>query len=110
MPKPRAVLTPIEEAIISKGGEPGTGLSSVQPDPVPAKTRKPAKAAPPVEEDDDEDGGTPLYRHTMVRFKPKDFDAFKEAAKRQSEELSMKVSFNSWVISACREKLKRDSE
>jgi hypothetical protein len=106
MPKPRATLSPIEEAIISKGGEPGASAVA-EPINEPVKVHR-AKIL--SDDDEDDNGKEPTYRHTMVRFKPKLFGEIKDAIKSQSEELSVKISLNAWVISACIEKLKRDTK
>ena len=106
MPKPRAKLTPLEEAIVSKGGEPGTAArvepiwknEPVQPVSTPAPTVAPNTSQKGV------------YRPTMVRFTPEDFSAVEQAVKDFVATRRMKVSLNAWIVSACMEKIERDKK
>lgn len=103
MPKPRAKLTAAEEAIIDKGGEPGNGASATVAPIRQAKTKAVEKPTVPQE-----DAG--VQRPIMVRFNPSDFAAVAAAARRLADELSMRVSLNAWIVSACREKLEREKK
>jgi hypothetical protein len=100
MPKPRAKLTPLEEAIVSKGGEPGTA-ARVEPIRKNDPAQQVAAPAPPASQKG-------VYRPTMVRFTPEDFSAVEQAVKDFVATRRMKVSLNAWIVSACMEKIERD--
>jgi hypothetical protein len=88
MPKPRAKISAEEAAIIDKGGAPGT----VTPLPVD----QPAK---PEEKQAEQKKG--IYRPTMIRFTPAEYDQVEDAYKRISEKQdARRLSMNAFLISA----------
>ena len=108
MPKPRAKLTPEEEAIIRKGGEPGTGAATVEP------IRKPAPASPaPVETAPPTSGRTynkTPYRPTMVRFTFEEFDKVDNALKEYNMRHGVKLSMNAWLVRAAMRQAEGDAD
>ena len=98
MPKPRATFSPLEEAIIAKGGEPGSGnVASIA-------APKPGPAPEPVPGPDADDG---IWRPVTLRFKPKVWSVVQEAIKAHAAKHG-KITVNAWVAAACVEKAERD--
>jgi hypothetical protein len=92
MPKPRANISAAEEAIISKGGEPGSANAPIAAQPAPAP-------AP-----DSDDG---VWRPVTLRFKPRVWSVVQAAVKAHAETHG-KTTVNAWVAAACIEKAERD--
>ena len=101
MPKPRAKLTPLQEEIINRGGEPGSGsIAPAVAEPATKATKAAAPAAPaPAKRG--------VYRPTMVRFTPEEYAEVESAFDRYNKKAVRKVSMNNYlvtaIITACRE-------
>lgn len=104
MPRIRVQPTAAEEAIINKGGEPGSGSSAAVAAP-PKAVRIPASR---TTEASGTTGTAGAYRTAVIRFNPNDFDAVKQAVSDYGEKHRMKVSMTAWIVSACLEKIERD--
>ncbi len=98
MPKNRKAITPEEETIIN-GGAPPAASATVKPVPeVPRgeTVERPQVIAAPKG----------AVRPTMVRMSLEEFTEIEKVVEESKK--TMRVSMNSWIVAACREKLDRD--
>lgn len=98
MPKQR-VLTPEQEAIIGRGGEPGASavVAPIRQGKADTVRRKEAPSAR-----SSIDGAC---RPTMVRIPLEEYAELKNEIQNRSK--SEKVSMNSWIVAAIRQRLDR---
>jgi hypothetical protein len=112
MPKPRA-LTPLQEEIINRGGEPGSSNASSTirqtVEPIKPKTRTPKTKPAPEPEPDDSDDNSGLHT-ASVRFAPSQFRKINASRQRYADENGIDISLNRWIVRACMNQIRQETE
>lgn len=104
MPKPRAKqLTPAEQEIIGRGGEPGASalVEPIRKEPAVQPAAAPAPAAPELR------SRRPLIQ-AMARFTADEMAEIEASMQRFAEREGVKISLNKWIVRACMEYARRD--
>lgn len=105
MPKPRAKqLTPEEQQIIGRGGEPGASalVEPIRKDPAVQPVAAPAPAAPELR------SKRPALIQAMARFTPDEMAEVEASIERFAKREGVKISLNKWIVRACMEYARRD--